>query len=61
MILSEKNKKAFLKTPANSTSPPFTIKALLETSVTIHGGFLSYKDKGLKMTVAFNELISEYR
>lgn len=61
MILSEKNKKAFLKTPANSTSPPFTIKTLLEISVTIHGGFLNYKDKGFKMTVAFNELISEYR
>lgn len=47
MILSYKNKKAFLKTPANSASPPFIIKTLLEISVIIHGGFLNYEDKGL--------------
>ena len=61
LVLDSIFKKAFLKIPANSTSPPFTIKTLLEISVTIHGGFLNYKDKGFKMTVAFNELISEYR
>ena len=61
MLLSENIKKAFLNTPANSASPPLIIKTLLEISVIIHGGFLNYKDKGFKMTIAFNELISEYR